>query len=102
MTIRLHFPDAATGTALLFVEAVSSIGTVLVPHAGMRVAVLGAIKRPTGKVLIFDGIAVPEMTAVQGWHVNVEPEADDSISADLMKEMQPYIVEPQNAYCVTA
>ena len=36
-----------------------------------NIDVIGIIYKPTGKMLTADGIEYPEMTPIDGWHVNV-------------------------------
>ena len=50
--------------------------------------IIGKIYKETGKVLTDeDGNKYPEMTAIEGYHVNCLPE-------DLTLELEPYVVEP--------
>ena len=50
--------------------------------------VIGTIYAPTGESTIVDGVEVPQMAAIDGWHVNVRcPEE--------VEEFIPYIVTPK-------
>ena len=49
--------------------------------------VIGTIYSPTGETVIVEGEEVPQMAAIDGWHVNVR-------CAEEVEEFVPYIVTP--------
>lgn len=49
--------------------------------------VIGTIYSPTGETVNVDGVEVPQMAAIDGWHVNVR-------CAEEVEEFAPYIVTP--------
>lgn len=51
--------------------------------------VIGVISRPTGQMVEVDGVSVPEMAPLPGWHVNVRLLPDEDGSA-----LAPYSVTP--------
>jgi hypothetical protein len=78
MDLYLSFPDEAAAKAVLYriegaVEATEDTEAV----EGYEVAnyanidTIGIIYKPTGETTEQDGMAVPVMAALPGWHVNV-------------------------------
>jgi uncharacterized protein (DUF934 family) len=52
---------------------------------------IGVIYKPTGSTIVLeDGTESPEMTAAEGWHVNVRVMPDEDI-----EELEPYKVNPE-------
>ena len=52
----------------------------------MTYDIVDKIYKPTGTMLVEEGIEYPEMAAVEGYHVNVLPQDDMSL-------VEPFIVE---------
>lgn len=50
---------------------------------GFALDVIGTIHKPTGAVQTVDGMEVPEMAAVPGWHANLRGELSDTQLAAL-------------------
>lgn len=67
---------------------------------GFALDVIGTIHKPTGAVLTVDGMDVPEMAAVPGWHANLRGELSDTQLAAL----EPILLEqpPAQPYRVWA
>jgi len=53
------------------------------------VDVIGVIYKPTGAMLEFEGMQIPEMAAIAGWHVN--------LSGDCPADLEPYLIAAPSA-----
>lgn len=101
MDYFLKSPDEAA-----LVAALLAAGILLEVEGGHGLAdgfaldVIGTIHKPTGAVLMVDGMEVPEMAAVPGWHANLRGEASDTQLATL----EPILLEqpPAQPYRVWA
>jgi hypothetical protein len=78
--LYLSFPDEASAKAVLYriegaVEANEELGTEAVEGYEVQnfanTDTIGVIYKPTGETTEQDGMAVPVMQAIAGWHVNV-------------------------------
>lgn len=94
----LSFSDEAAAKAVLYrtegaVEANPEMGVEA--SDGYEVAnyanidTIGVIYKPTGETTEQEGITVPVMAAIHGWHVNVRLVDGEDVSA-----LQPYQVNP--------
>ena len=87
----LKFADQAEADSILFTEQTNVQGdvveTVKVPKYA-AVDVIGTIYKPTGKTLKTKEGPVPEMAALDGWHVNVRHTAE-------APELDAYKVAPK-------
>ena len=88
----LKFADQAEADAVLFNEQTNVQGDVVetfkVPKYA-AVDVIGVIYKPTGNVLTTTEGEMPEMAALDGWHVNVRHTAE-------APELAAFQVFPQN------
>jgi hypothetical protein len=88
----LKFADKAEANAALFTEQTNVqddvVKTVLVPKYA-AVDIIGTIYKPTGEMIQTDEGEVPEMAALDGWHVNVR-HTDDA------PELEAFRVFPQS------
>ncbi len=88
----LRFTDQAEADAVLFAEQTNVqddiVETVKVPRYA-AIDVIGAIWKPTGKMLTTEEGEVPEMAPLEGWHANVRHTAE-------APELDAYRVTPQN------
>jgi len=81
----LSFPDEAAAKAVLYriegaVEATEDTEAVEgyeVPNYA-NIDTIGIIYKPTGETTEQDGMAVPVMAPVDGWHVNVRVVDEDA------------------------
>lgn len=96
--LYLSFTDEAAAKAVLYrtkgaVAADPEMGVEAVE--GYEVAnyrnidTIGVIYKPTGETTEQDGMAVPVMAAIPGWHVNVRVSEDEDAAA-----LQPYQINP--------
>ena len=87
----LRFADAQEADSVLFDEQTNVqddiVETVKVPKYA-AVDVIGTIHKPTGKLLTTPEGEVPEMAALEGWHVNVRHNAE-------APELDAYKVAPK-------
>jgi hypothetical protein len=67
--------------------------TALTDYTG-SVDVIGTIYKPTGQMIETDEGAVPEMAAVDGWHVNTR--------GQMLETLLPFSIEPQHPVRVWA
>lgn len=67
---------------------------------GIALDVIGTIHKPTGAIQTVDGVDVPEMAVVPGWHANLRGELSDTQLAALA----PILLEqpPANPFRVWA
>ena len=79
--LNLKFADQAQADAAMFDER-----TQVAKYAA--VDVIGAIYKPTGKMIKTDEGDMPEMTPVEGWHVNVRHTSE-------MPELKAWAVTPK-------
>jgi len=83
--LYLSFPDEAAAKAVLYriegaVEATEDTEAVEgyeVPNYA-NIDTIGIIYKPTGETTEQDGVAVPVMAPVEGWHVNVRVVDEDA------------------------
>lgn len=76
---------------------VNDSGEVLLPAhetvaVDFAIDIIGTISKPTGNTLTVDGMDVPEMTTVHGYHANLRGELSDTqlvILAPILLEMPP-------------
>ena len=89
----LRFADQAEADSVLFTEQTNVQGDVVetfkVPKYA-AVDVIGVIYKPTGKMIKTDEGEVPEMAALEGWHVNVRHLGD-------APNLAPYQVFPKQS-----
>ena len=83
----LKFADQAEADSVLFDEQHDGEGYNKVPKYA-AIDVIGVIHKPTGEMLTTDEGEVPEMAALEGWHVNVRHTAD-------APELDAYKVHPK-------
>jgi len=89
--LHLKFKDAAEADAALFDEQTQVQGDVVETVKRPRYAaidVIGAIYKPTGKMIKTAEGAVPAMASVEGWHVNVR-------HTEEMPELKAWAVTPK-------
>jgi len=89
--LNLKFKDEVESDAALFEEQTVVRGDVVETFKRPRYAaidVIGAIYKPTGKMLKTDEGNMPEMAPVGGWHVNVR-------HTDEMPELETWVVTPK-------
>lgn len=94
----LSFEDEAQAKAVLYriegaVEANEELGVQAQPGYEVsnfaNIDTIGIIYKPTGETTEQDGIDVPVMAPITGWHVNVRLVPDEDGSS-----LQPYQVNP--------
>lgn len=94
----LSFTDEAAAKAVLYriegaVEADPEMGTEASPGYEVsnfrNIDTIGVIYKPTGETTEQDGMTVPVMEAIPGWHVNVRVMPDEDASA-----LEPFKVQP--------
>lgn len=94
MTCYLHFADQAAFNAAFapFLTTDAQGNRQLPPYIdGSAVDVIGTLYKPTGKQLTDkNGLRYPEMTALDGWHVNLS--GDTCPTA-----LQPYRIAAPNS-----
>jgi hypothetical protein len=99
-----HFLKADTAEALRVALLASAIiiatddGDMLAE--GCALDVIGTIHKPTGETVEVDGIEVPEMATVPGWHANLLADLSDEQQAALADVLLP--VPPAQPYRVWA
>lgn len=71
----LKFEDETLADAVLFDMVHDGEGYTKQPRYA-AIDVIGTIYEPTGKMLTTDEGEVPEMAAIDGWHVNVRHNAE--------------------------
>jgi hypothetical protein len=75
--LYLAFTDEAAANAVLFTQEPTEWdeegnATAFEPRQSYRnIDTIGVIYKPTGETTEQDGMAVPVMAAIPGWHVNV-------------------------------
>lgn len=67
---------------------------------GCSLDVIGQIHKPTGEIIAVDGIDVPEMAPVPGWHANLLADLSDDQLAALGDVLLP--VPPAAPYRIWA
>ena len=101
----LSFTDEAAAKAVLYriegaIEADAEMGTEAVE--GYEVAnyanidTIGVIHKPTGATETVDGMAVPVMAPIAGWHVNVRLMPDEDGSA--LESFEVFPVTPMRVW----
>jgi hypothetical protein len=80
--LHLKFKDEAEADAVLF-----DVGETKRPRYA-AIDVIGAIYKPTGKMVKTDEGAVPVMAPIEGWHVNVR-------HTEEMPELKAWAVTPK-------
>jgi hypothetical protein len=80
MDYYLAFPDQAAADSVLY-------GAEDTPNYA-NIDIIGVIYKPTGKTTQQDGVDVPVMAALPGWHVNVRVVGEDDTA------LQPFAVTP--------
>lgn len=92
--------EAALVAALLAVGILLEIDGGNGLADGFALDIIGTIHKKTGAVLTVDGMEVPEMAAVPGWHANLRGELSDTQLAAL----EPILLEqtPAQPYRVWA
>lgn len=78
--LYLSFPDQASADALLFTEERPNF---------QNIDVIGTIYKPTEETTEQDGIQVPVMAPIPGWHVNVRLVDGEDATA-----LEPFAVTP--------
>jgi hypothetical protein len=81
MDYYLSFPDEAAAIKVLY-------GAEDMPNFA-NIDTIGVIYKPTGKTIEQDGITVPVMAPIKGWHVNVR-----LVDGEDDKALQPFAVTP--------
>jgi hypothetical protein len=83
--LYLSFPDEAAAKAVLYrIEGAAEATEDTEAVEGYEVAnyanidTIGIIYKPTGETTEQDGMAVPVMAPVEGWHVNVRVVDEDA------------------------
>jgi hypothetical protein len=96
MDYYLAFPDQATADAVLYTvhDAVTDEDGNVTAEAYVtpnyaNIDTLGVIYKPTGETTEQDGISVPVMEAIAGWHVNVRLVDGEDSSAFTSFEVTP-------------
>ena len=79
-------PSEADWVTLLSTHLLDKEG---VPLPGVEVDTLGVIFNTTGETTEIDGMTVPTVAAVPGWHVNL------TLRIELPEALRPYCVNPQ-------
>jgi len=72
--LYLKFTDEAEANSVLFTEQTYTDGDEIITYKVSKYAavdVIGIMFAPTGNIIVTDDCSVPEMVAVEGWHVNV-------------------------------
>lgn len=88
-----HFLKAETAEALRAALIAAAIiiatddGDLLAE--GCALDVIGTIHKPTGETLTVDGMEVPEMAPVPGWHANLLAELSDEQCGALADVLLP-------------
>ena len=85
---HLRFDSEAAADAVLFDMQHDGEGYSKVPRY-QAIDVIGVIYKPTGSLLPTDEGEVPEMAAVEGWHVNVRHK-------EQAPELDAYRIFPQS------
>jgi hypothetical protein len=96
MDLYLSFPDEAAAKAVLYriegaVEATEDTEAVEgyeVPNYA-NIDTIGIIYKPTGETTEQDGVDVPVMAPVEGWHVNVRVVEGEDTEALQAFEVHP-------------
>jgi len=87
--LNLKFKDETEADAVLFTEQPGvEDGEICKVPKYAAIDVIGAIYKPTGKMLKTDEGNMPEMAPVGGWHVNVR-------HTDEMPELETWVVTPK-------
>jgi hypothetical protein len=89
--LHLKFKNAAEADAALFEEQTAVQGDVVETFKRPRYAaidVIGAIYKPTGKMIKTDEGDMPAVALVDGWHVNVR-------HTEEMPELKAWAVTPK-------
>jgi len=96
----LRFADKAQADSVLYtttpvLAVVDTEGNVITPAGEdivtpnfANIDVIGTIYRPTGEVETVDGMEVPVMAALEGYHVNVRAVGEDTSA------LVPFAVSP--------
>lgn len=72
--LYLKFTDEAEANSVLFTEQTYTDGDEIITYKVSKYAavdVIGIMFAPTGNIIVTDDCSVPEMVAIEGWHVNV-------------------------------
>lgn len=94
----LSFPDEATAKSVLYriegaVEADAEMGIEAVEGTEVanfkNIDTIGTIYKPTGETTEQDGMAVPVMAPIAGWHVNVRLASGEDAAALAAYEVTP-------------
>ncbi|WP_341743088.1 hypothetical protein [Azonexus hydrophilus] len=99
-----HFLKAETAEALR--AALIAAGVLVASDAGDLLAegcaldVIGTIHKPTGETVEVDGVEVPEMATVPGWHANLLADLSEEQGAALADVL--LLVPPEQPYRVWA
>lgn len=101
----LHAALAEASVVVINDAVVDDAGEVLIPAHdsvadGFALDVIGQISKPTGGTLTVDGMEVPEMAPVAGYHANLRGELSDTQLAIL----EPILLDvaPANPFRVWA
>jgi len=98
--LYLKFADKAQADPVLYtttpvLAVVDTEGNVITPAGEdivtpnfANIDVIGTIYRPTGEVETVDGMEVPVMAAIEGYHVNVRAVGEDTSA------LVPFAVSP--------
>ena len=94
MDYTLKFKTEAEANAILLSDQLDVQGnvveTVKVSNFPQHsIDVIGVIYKPTGKMLISEEGSYPEMAPVEGWHVNVRGEEDDTLAQYHIEVLTP-------------
>lgn len=83
-TLKFQTEAAANEVLSTTVDGVTSSN-----YPGHSIDVIGVIYKPTGKMLISEEGSYPEMAPVEGWHVNVRGEEDDTLAQYHIEVLTP-------------
>ena len=94
MDYTLKFPTEAAANKVLFGDQLDVQGNVVETvkvsnFPGHSVDIIGTVYKPTGKMLAGDESSYPEMAPVEGWHVNVRGEEDDTLAQYHIEVLTP-------------
>lgn len=72
----------AAGLIILNDATIDEQGEVLVPAhdavaPGIAIDIIGTITKPTGNMIVVEGVEVPEMAPIPGYHANLRGELSD-------------------------
>jgi len=86
--LYLKFTDEAAATAVLYTQEPTAwdkegnVTATELRQAYANISTIGIIYKPTGKTTEQDGMAVPVMAPIEGWHVNVRVVGEDATALE--------------------